>query len=98
MGRQSIHKARYLADRLGEIKGVHVAVDAPFAREFPITTPLDPGDVIEAMADRGYLAGVRLDRDYPDLPGGILVAVTERRTRAELDGFAAALQEVTTDA
>jgi len=35
-----------------------------------------------------------LPGDYPELPGGLLVAVTERRTRAELDGYARALAEV----
>jgi glycine cleavage system pyridoxal-binding protein P len=39
------------------------------------------------MADEGFLAGVPLDGDYGD---GLLVAVTERRTREEIDAYAAA--------
>jgi glycine dehydrogenase subunit 1 len=46
------------------------------------------------MAERGYLAGIPLGTDYPEFPGGLLIAVTERRTRAELEGYAAALREV----
>lgn len=97
-GHQSMQKAHYLADRLGAIGGVELSVSAEFAREFAITTPLDPRDVVLGMADRGFLAGIPLDDDYPDLPGGILVAVTERRTRSELDGYATALEEVVTGA
>jgi glycine dehydrogenase subunit 1 len=94
VGRQSIQKAHHLADRLSAIDGVELGVDAPFGREFPITTPLDPRAIVSAMADRGFLAGIPLDVDYPELAGGLLVATTERRTRAELDAYADAMEEV----
>ncbi len=93
-GRQSIQRAHYLAGELARIPGVRLGVGAPFAREFPILLPADPQAVILAMAERGFLAGIALPTDYPELPNGLLVAVTERRTRAELDGYAAALSEV----
>jgi glycine dehydrogenase subunit 1 len=94
VGRQSIAKAHHLAERLAAIDGVELAVDSPFGREFPITTPLDPRRVIDAMADQGFLAGIPLDTDYPEFAGGLLVAVTERRAKAELDRYADALEEV----
>ncbi len=97
-GRRSVQKAHYLAKRLAQIKGVHPMVDAPFAREFPLLTPIDPGAVISGMAARGYLAGIPLPGDYPEYPGGILVAVTEQRTRGQLDGYVSALEEVIADA
>ena len=43
------------------------------------------------MADEGFLAGVPLAEEYGD---GLLVAVTERRTRTDIDAFAAALEKV----
>jgi glycine dehydrogenase subunit 1 len=92
--RQSAQKAHYLAKRLGQIGGVQLANDAPFLREFTIMTPLDPDDLVFAMAERGFLAGIPLSPEYPELPGGLLVAVTERRTKAQLDDYAAALEEV----
>ncbi|MEX0826461.1 MAG: aminomethyl-transferring glycine dehydrogenase subunit GcvPA [Acidimicrobiia bacterium] len=97
VGRQSMLKARYLADRLADIRGIHLAVDAPFGREFPVLLPIDPQDAIAAMAERGFLAGIPLSDHYPEFPGGLLVAVTEKRTRAELDGYAEALGEVIAD-
>ncbi len=97
VGRQSAAKARYLAKRLGQLPGVTVAVEAPFVREFPVLLPVDPARVVAAMADRGFLAGLPLAGDYPEFPGGLLVAVTERRTRRQLDGFADALKEVIAD-
>jgi glycine dehydrogenase subunit 1 len=95
----SVQKAHYLADRLQSIKGVTLATpEAPFAREFAILTPADPADVVEKMADKGFLAGIPLSGDFPEFGGGLLIAVTERRTKAELDAYAAALEEVLADA
>jgi glycine dehydrogenase subunit 1 len=96
-GRHSIQKAHYLAGRLTEVPGVQIAVDAPFAREFPVLLPTDPERVVSAMAEQGYLAGIPLPGDYPELPGALLVAVTERRTKAELDGYVTAIGEVLAD-
>jgi len=96
-GRQAIQKAHYLAARLAQIRGVTLAVDAPFGREFPLLLPADPHHVVGEMARRGFLAGIPLSDRFAEFPGGLLVAVTERRTRAELDGYAAALEEVLAD-
>ncbi len=93
VGLQSIHKAHHLAGRLGALPGVSLAVGAPFAREFPIRLPVDPDAVVLAMAERGWLAGISL-ADRPGFEDCLLVAVTEKRTREELDGFAGALGEV----
>jgi glycine dehydrogenase subunit 1 len=93
-GRQSVHKAHYLADRLAGISGVTLTLSAPFAREFAVTLPVDARRAVHAMGERGYLAGIPLAPDYPELPNALLVAVTERRTRRQLDGYVQALTEV----
>jgi hypothetical protein len=48
------------------------------------------------MAEEGYLAGVSVREGFEgtDVEGALLVAVTERRTRGEIDGFVAALEKV----
>ena len=98
VGEQSAQRAHYLAARLAQLPGVTLANDGAFAREFAVLLPVDPEAAVLAMAERGFLAGIPLSADYPELPGGLLVAVTERRTRAELDGYADALKEVLADA
>jgi glycine dehydrogenase subunit 1 len=97
-GRQSVLRARYLTEGLQQLPGVQRAVDAPCAREFPILLPMDPRLAVERMMDRGFIAGIPLPDDYPELPGGLLVAVTEQRTRAQMDAFITALREVISDA
>ncbi len=94
VGRHSVAKAHHLAAMLSAIPGVRLAIGARFGREFPILLEAPAEAVIDGMADRGYLAGIPLATDYPEFPGGLLVAVTERRSRAELEGYATALREV----
>jgi glycine dehydrogenase subunit 1 len=74
------------------IDGVESLNDAPVFREFAVTTPLPGETVVERMADDGFLAGIPLDAEYGD--HGLLVTVTERRTRDEIDAFASAFEKV----
>lgn len=97
VGRHSVHKAHYLRDRLTGLPGVSAVSDSPFGREFALRLPVDPSAVVTAMADRGYLAGIPLGTDYPEYGDGLLIAVTEKRSRQELDGFADALEAVMAD-
>jgi glycine dehydrogenase subunit 1 len=82
---------RYTRDALLGVDGVEPAVAAPILREFAVRTPIAAETVVERMADEGFLAGVALGEEYG---GGLLVAVTERRTRAEIDAYAAAFSKV----
>jgi glycine dehydrogenase subunit 1 len=91
---------RYTRDALLSIPGVVPLVEAPVLREFPVRLPVSPAVVVERMAEEGYLAGVPVGLvdgvcvdDVSDA-SGLLVAATERRTRSEIDGYAAALEKV----
>jgi glycine dehydrogenase subunit 1 len=83
---------RYAREGLLAIDGIEPAAAAAVLREFAIRTPLPSELIVERMAEEGFLAGVPLDeRDYGN---GLLVAVTERRTREEIDAFVATMQKV----
>ncbi|MGA8296007.1 MAG: aminomethyl-transferring glycine dehydrogenase subunit GcvPA [Acidimicrobiales bacterium] len=86
---------RYCRDALVAIDGVEPAVHAPVVREFALRTPLDAEVVIDRLLDEGYLAGIALREGFEKtgLEGALLVAVTERRTKTEIDGFAAAFSK-----
>jgi hypothetical protein len=51
--------------------------------------------LIERLVEDGYLAGVPIRAGFEGTAydGGLLVAATERRTRGEIDGFAAAFEK-----
>ncbi len=57
-------------------------------REFIVQTTKSAEDVILEMGTKGFLAGIK----YSD--NEILVAVTEKRTKAEIDKYVTSLQEV----
>ncbi len=83
---------RYTREALLGIDGVEPLTGAtPTFREFAIRTPVDPEVVVERMAEEGFLAGVPLGDDYG---GGLLVAVTEKRTRDEIDRYVQTMEKV----
>lgn len=87
--------ARYARDAILAIDGVGPLVSAPTFREFAVRLPVPPPLAIERMAAGGFLAGIALDDDTSGGNGpGLLVAVTEKRTRAEIDAYVAALTSV----
>jgi glycine dehydrogenase subunit 1 len=83
---------RYARDALLAIDGVEPLNVAPVFREFALTTPAPGETVVERMAEEGFLAGIPLDGEYGDR--AVLISVTERRTRDEIDAFAAAFEKV----
>lgn len=82
---------RYAREAVLALDGVTPVAPAPVLREFAVRTPAPAATVVERMADEGFLAGIPLGDEYGD---GLLVAVTERRTRREIDAFAATLDKV----
>ena len=82
---------RYCRQALLAIDGVEALAPAPVLREFALRCPVAADLVVDRLADEGFLAGVALGDEYG---GGLLVAVTEKRTRAEIDAFAAAFEKV----
>jgi len=62
--------------------------------EFVLELPKDPEVVRDALLKRGILAGLPLGGYYASLTNCLLVAVTELRSKDEIDTFAAALKEV----
>lgn len=94
-----LRKAHYAADRLTADERLRPAFDRPFFKEFVVR---DTGGQVEQLlrsAERdGFLAGVPLGRWYPDLADCFLVAVTERRTRSEIDRLADCFSQTSIEA
>jgi len=84
-----LQKTRYAAERLSAVHGLSLAFDRPVFKEFAIRcTDGRVAERIQAAQDQGMLAGVPLGRWYASLADCLLVAVTEKRTRAEIDRLA----------
>ncbi len=88
---QSAQGAHYLAKKIAAIPGFCVKYQSPFFREFVVETPVPAAFVIERMLEHKIFAGYDLAALGET---GLLVAVTEKRTKEELDGFIARLREI----
>jgi len=89
---QCAQKAHYAARAL-ERAGAPRLHSEPFFREFAVKTPGPVEQVIARGLERRILAGVPLRRLDATFPDGLLVAVTERRTREEIDRLATVVGE-----
>ncbi|MGH9016612.1 MAG: aminomethyl-transferring glycine dehydrogenase subunit GcvPA [Acidimicrobiales bacterium] len=91
---RSARAARYCRDKIVAVPGVAPLAAAPVLREFAVRLPIDAALAVERMVDEGFLAGIALDEEYAGAGDGLLVALTERRTRGEIDAYADALAKV----
>ncbi len=96
--RQSWDKAHYLAEKLSMIPSVVMGGTAPFWTEFPLVfdTVERMEAVLESLADQGIHGGVRLGLLSGKVADAstLVVAVTEKRTKEELDAYVAIVREV----
>ena len=86
-----LRKAHYLAEQLQQIPGVSLRFRRPFFKEFTIQLPGGVPGMLTRLLQKGYHAGLHLGRWYPSLGNCLSLAVTEKRTRQEMDGLATAL-------
>ncbi len=89
---QCFDKAHYAAEAIAALKGYSLCFSAPFFKEFTVQTDRGVDHVLSECRRRGILGGIpmrRLDERYEDC---FLVAVTEKRTRAEINSLVAAFE------
>jgi glycine dehydrogenase subunit 1 len=87
LGRQCLAKARYAAERIADLGTAELMFPGEdIFKEFAVRVPGDPGDVQRRLLDAGFLVG-------PIVGDGVLVSVTERRTRQEIDELVKAFEE-----
>lgn len=87
MALQNIQRAHYAKKVLKE-KGLELVFEGPSFNEFVIKLAKPVKEVNQALLQKGIIGGYDLGRDYPELSHHMLVAVTELRTKEEIDTFA----------
>lgn len=84
------HKAHYAAQRIAAIPGYSLPLKGTFFKEFAVRCPKSPRELNALLHEHGILGGLDISDRVPD---GMLFAVTEMNTRAEIDALVAVLQE-----
>ncbi len=88
---RSMELARYAADKLAALPQVTMLNSAPFANEFAIRLPKKADEVAARLASIGIMPGVLPARWYAGHEHTLLVACTEKHTKAQIDKLAEAL-------
>jgi glycine dehydrogenase subunit 1 len=88
-----LQRTAYAREVLAAIDGVTLLHEQPVVREFAIELPVAAAGVIARCQAAGVNPGYALGIDDPDCPHGLLVAITEQRTRAQIDRLATVLAQ-----
>ncbi|MCP4970238.1 MAG: aminomethyl-transferring glycine dehydrogenase subunit GcvPA [Arcobacter sp.] len=84
-------KSEYLKTQLSEIKNVEIFNTNTTFNEFVISTPLSADDLLNKLRDEGFYAGINLSNLYDGFDNSILISVTEKRTKEEMDELVKAI-------
>jgi glycine dehydrogenase subunit 1 len=96
MGRQGmrdvaelcLQKSHYAIDELTGRAGVKRAFSAPFFKEFALKLDKGVALVNKRLLKQKIIGGLDLGEYYPELKNHVLIAVTEKRTKEEIDALA----------
>ncbi len=89
---QSTTKAHYLAEKIAELEGFELAFDTPFFKEFTVKTPVPAEEIISKLKTKDIFPGIDLKRFGQE--NMLLIAVTEKKSKTDLDELVKSLQEV----
>jgi glycine dehydrogenase subunit 1 len=91
LGELLLHRTAYARRAVAALDGVELLHEQPVVREFAVRLQAPVGRVIERCAAEGVNPGYPLGADYPEFEDGLLVAITEQRSRADIDRLAEVL-------
>ncbi len=91
MAQLCLDKSEYLKNKLSQINGLTIVNTAPTFNEFVIETRLSADDFLEKLSQFGFYAGINLSNLYEGFENRVLITVTEKRTKEELDELISAI-------
>ena len=92
LARLNRDKAEYAKAQLIKIPGITVLQSSVTFNEFTLFLPKNAAGVVAGLLERGIAAGVPLGQYYEGLENSLVVTVTEKRTKKEIDMFAKELE------
>jgi glycine dehydrogenase subunit 1 len=92
LARLNRSKAEYAKSLLAQIPGVSVINSGPTFNEFALRLPRVADAVVATLLEKGIAPGVPLGQYYPGMENCLVVTVTEKRSRAEMELLARELE------
>ena len=94
VARLCLQKAHYAAGRIASLPGYRLAYTAPFFHEFVLETPLPAAEINARLQEKGIIGGLDLATVEEGPANRMLLCVTEKRTKAEIDALVAVLEGI----
>ncbi|MDD2482126.1 MAG: aminomethyl-transferring glycine dehydrogenase subunit GcvPA [Lutispora sp.] len=91
---QSAKKAHYAMNQLTKTGKFKLLFDKPFFKEFALTSSVESTRINKGLLHHNILGGYGLDKDYPELKNGLLLCVTEKRTKEQIDKLAQVMEVI----
>lgn len=88
-------KAHYAAKQISQLEGFSlVDPDTPFFHEFVVKCEKPVDDILDHLLAHEIFGGYKLENDYPEMKNCLMLAVTEKISREDIDYLCEVLEEV----
>ncbi|MBS5825499.1 MAG: glycine dehydrogenase, partial [Clostridium argentinense] len=91
---QCIKKSHYAYEALTRSGKYKPLFNKPFFKEFAIKSEISPCEINDKLLDANILGGYNLSKSYPQYENSMLLSVTEKRTRKEIDTLVKVMEEI----
>lgn len=88
-----VQKSHYLAEQIEKIPGFKLEFSSPFYKEFVVSTPVSAAQIIQKGFPSGFKSGIDVSNHFGH--DALLVSVTEKRKKTDMDKFIEFLKSVT---
>ena len=93
MAALNMQKTRYAIEQC-KAAGLEIVYEHPSFNEFVVKLSNSVPAINDKLFEKGIIGGYDLERNYPELTGHMLTAVTEIRTKEDIDTFVKELGDI----
>lgn len=91
---QSMLKAHYAFNEIIKSEKYNVVFNKPFFKEFMIEATQSVNIINDLLLEKNIIGGYDIEVDYPQYKNTLLLCVTEKRTKPEMDKLVSVLEEI----
>jgi len=91
---QSTQKAHYAFNEIIKLENYKPVFNKPFFKEFVIEGPQSANVINDKLLEKNIIGGYDIESNYPEYKNTLLFCVTEKRTKAEIDGLVTVMEGI----
>ncbi|GAA0124557.1 aminomethyl-transferring glycine dehydrogenase subunit GcvPA [Clostridium sp. CTA-19] len=94
VAKQCLVKSHYAYNELIKSGKYKPAFNKPFFKEFVVKTETSPCEINNKLLENNILGGYNLGKVYPEYKNSMMLCVTEKRTREDIDNLVKVMEEI----